>query len=394
MANITSELNNFRNALRGADVRDSMISAIDKINSEMELAKTDISTQITRITNISNDISSYKTSITTTVNNFESSVNTRLDTYARNETTRTNSENTRISNETTRQNWYRSKSQEYADWFDGNDSKNIVGAKTLELQRQDNESTRESRETIRVQQETARENWYMSARQEYNEWFNGDINNNIVGAKDFVINLRDQYLTWFNGIQTTYNRWFDGDSDYGIVGVKALETQRQNNEIQRQRNETTRSTDFSSWFSITKQNYENWYTIADDKEKERQSKEDDRQSEELKRRQRFNELTIGAIPVASYTTAGVVMIGDGFTFNTETGKLSVTGAGDLATKTYVDATFASVSQLTSAINAASTNNSNTYVAKTSVDGKTLVFDSTSNKLSINSNITWAMLGGE
>lgn len=73
MANITPEITAFQSAVYGEEVRSSMISLANKLNTVCEDNVTEISNYKT---SINNDLSSYKTSINNTVNQYKQDTDT------------------------------------------------------------------------------------------------------------------------------------------------------------------------------------------------------------------------------------------------------------------------------------------------------------------------------
>ena len=128
-------------------------------------------------------------------------------------------------------------------------------------------------------------------------------------------------------------------------------------------------------------------------ELQRDAAERGRVAAEQARVDRYNDLLVGVVPLATYAEAGTIIIGDGFVY--EQGRLSVAGFGDLETQTHAAATYVSNSTLDAQLAIVNTS-MGTYVNKSNVDGTTIKFDNDSNKLSINSDMTWnqlAQLGG-
>lgn len=69
MANISAEIQAFRDAVRGEEVRGSMISALEKVNADGEDALSEVAAQVTRIDGIA-------AQATQTLNNANTAINT------------------------------------------------------------------------------------------------------------------------------------------------------------------------------------------------------------------------------------------------------------------------------------------------------------------------------
>lgn len=156
MANIQPEIDDFRTATYGEEVRDSMISLAEKLNHEVETGTTNINNQTeiitgkvtaadTAIANANtaiNRMTELRDSVETAESVRISAENTRIsneNTRKTNETSRINAENTRVSDESTRKT---------------NETSRINAENT----RASNESTRNNNETSRLTAEADRVN--------------------------------------------------------------------------------------------------------------------------------------------------------------------------------------------------------------------------------------------
>ena len=154
MANIQPEINDFRNAVYGEEVRNSMISLAEKLNTEVEQGTSDIAQHNVDITDAitqSNTASAFAHTAAATANTAANAANTARTNIEANENARQAAETARANAETARQNAEQNRADAETARADAE------GARaTAEGQRQANEQSRQSAEQTRADAESER----------------------------------------------------------------------------------------------------------------------------------------------------------------------------------------------------------------------------------------------
>jgi len=155
MANIQPEINDFKNAVYGEDVRDSMVSLAEKLNTEVEAGTTNIAQHNTDITNAiaqSNSASAAASTAATNANNAATAANTARTNIQANENQRQANEQVRLNFEAARQNAEQNRADAETARVNAENAR-----VTAENQRQANEQARQSAENTRANAESDRE---------------------------------------------------------------------------------------------------------------------------------------------------------------------------------------------------------------------------------------------
>ena len=417
MANIDAEIRDFRNAVYGEQVRNSMISAFIKINNVVIECDSNIQEQVDLISSISLDITNYKAAITAEQNAFEVNINDQMNgfqslitglyveyqtdinsqwtTYKNEmnaaEATRISQENTRVSQEQTRMSHEQTRvNQEQArqNYIEGTLAHDYTdGLKYYVTQLKNYETNvlipgeqlRVANENIREQERIAINNYidgtsdagYQDGLKYYVTQMKNYMDNSTTGVKKYVTDLK---------------AYVDGTAEESYTdGIKAYITDLKNYEISTlQANETNRQQN---------ENYRN-------------AQETIRQNNELNREEAFASLSQANMPLATSVTAGAIIIGDGFT-REPSGRISVSNYGDLETGTHAATTYVAktafetyqnsvVNTYLSKTDAASLylskSSGNLYVLKTSIssqqdNGSTVIYDA-NDILRLKWNMTW------
>ena len=305
MADISNEINNFRSAIYGEEVRGSMITLAEKLNTEMVNTTNTVTQTVVEVNDAIDDCEDATEDATSIYNilvELRGTLNTEEASRVAAESGRVSAELARVSEELTRSNA---------------------------------EVIRESNELIRIENERQRQSYENDRRVNENSRISAE--NSRVSAESTRVNN---------------------------------ETARNNAETTRSRNETSREL-----YEQNRQSAENL----------RYANEQTRIANELDRIDKFAQMSSQVIPVATRSTIGAVMVGDGLEV-LQNGKLNVVGAGNLETATHAAATYATITALQTVIDGLVN-----YILFTNLNIYQFDIDSDTNEVSINSSLTWNQL---
>lgn len=300
MANITLEINNFRNAVYGEEVRGSMISLAEKLNSEIEASTANVNEQVNIVTNLKSQVDAVLDAEADRIANEEERI--------ANENARKTAENSRVTAENAR-----------------------VAAENI---RDAQEQGRVSAETNRVAAENQRVI-------DWNTFFNTAQTNWITftASADAAETSRENiWNTFYSSITSDWTAFDDlaRAAEEGRVTAENARTANWNAFY------PVAQTDWTTFYESATTDWNQFNQNAKEDEDLRVTQENSRVAAETRRNQLFNQLTAGVVPLATYTTPGTVIPGDGLAID-EDGVLSVVGGTDLETATHAAATYLSKS---------------------------------------------------